>query len=33
MSELNIIDSSKNLFSIDKKVIVFEINNEKKNTL
>ena len=33
MSELNIIDSSKNLFSIDKKVIVFEITNEKKNTL
>ena len=33
MSELNIIDSSKNLFSVDKKVIVFEITNEKKNTL
>ena len=33
MSELNIIDSSKNLFSINKKVIVFEITNEKKNTL
>ena len=30
MSELNVIDSSIKLFSIDKKVITFQINRDEK---
>ena len=33
MSELNIIDSSVELFSIDKKVITFQINHNNKQDI